>query len=63
MDSSQDAGTIFWNQVEEKVVNISDRKLDSMRIINALRASENANNQWFKDYWCGVATKISQKYA
>jgi hypothetical protein len=40
-----------------------DRKLDSQRIINALRASENAKNQWFKDYWYGVATKISQKYA
>jgi hypothetical protein len=40
-----------------------DRKLDSQRIINALRASENAKNPWFKDYWYGVATKISQKYA
>jgi hypothetical protein len=39
-----------------------ERKLDSQRVMNALRASENAKNQWFKDYWYGVATKISQKY-
>jgi hypothetical protein len=42
---------------------MSDRKLDSYRIINALRASEDAKNQWFKDYWYGVAVKLSKKYA
>ena len=28
------------------------------RVINALRASKNAKNQWVKDYWYGVAIKI-----
>jgi len=39
-----------------------NRKLDSQRVINALRASENAKNQWFKDYWYGVASKLCKKY-
>lgn len=40
-----------------------EHKIDSDRVINALRASEAAKNQWFKDYWYDVATKICQKYA
>lgn len=42
---------------------MSDRELDSKRVMKALRASENAKSQWFKDYWYEVATKLCEKYA
>lgn len=42
---------------------MSNRQLDTKRVMKALRASDNAKNQWFKDYWFDVATKICQKYA
>lgn len=42
---------------------MTGRELDSKRVVKALRASQNAKSQWFKDYWYGVATKICEKYA